>query len=176
MSQSLSQFSQGAKQSDCKQMSAGMCGLKGCLGQQSARNAERKRLSMQLAQLSFCKNPGACKNPGMCFMPRLSLAKQKEPGKGAGSETDLNRFGAETQLASERHEETMNNIATDGESETTTVKTANGQAEAQRGTRTVSFQEYGKLSQQAIADEALPAAHREAIKRYFEKIRPDAGQ
>jgi len=70
----------------------------------------------------------------------------------------------------------MNNIATDGESETTTVKTANGQAEAQRGTRTVRFQEYEKLSQQAIADEALPAAHREAIKRYFEKIRPDAGQ
>lgn len=106
-------------------------------------------------------------------MPRLSMMKQQQPGKGAGSETDLNRFGAETQLASERHQETMNNIASEGESETTTVKTTQGQAETLRAGRTASFQEYQKLSQQAIADEAIPAAHRETIKRYFEKIRPE---
>jgi hypothetical protein len=178
ISQSLSQFSQGAKQGDCKQMASGLNGMKQCLSQQSARNEERKRLATQLAQLSFCKNPGdsECKNGGMSFLPKLSLMKQKQPGKGAGSETDLNRFGAETTLASERHTETMNNTATEGESETTTTKSATGQTEAARGTRTVSFQEYQALSQQAIADEAIPAAHREAIKRYFERIRPEAGK
>lgn len=172
MGQAMSEFSEGAKNGDSKKMSTGMNGIKEGLGKQAARNAERKRLSTQLAQLCFCKNPGQCDKPGMCFMPRLTMMKSKQPGKGAGSETDLNRFGAETQLASERRQESMQNTATDGESETTTMKASEGQTEALRGTRAVNFQQYQKLSQQAIADEALPAAHREAIKRYFEKIRP----
>ena len=177
MSQALSQFSSGAKEGDCKKMSAGMNGMKQCLSQQACRNSECKRLSTQLAQLSFCKNPGdsQCQSGGMSLMPKISLAKQNQPGKGAGSETNLNRFGSETSLASERHAETMNNVAADGESETTTIKSASGQNEAMRTTRGVTFQEYQQLSQQAIADEAIPAAHREAIKRYFEKIRPDVG-
>lgn len=174
MSQAMSEFSQGAKDSDCKKMANGMNGIKDGLAKQASRNAERKRLSTQLAQLSFCKNPGQCNNPGMCLIPRIAMMKSKQPGKGAGSETDPNRFGAETQIASERRQERMQNTATDGESEATTLKASEGQVEALRGTRSVSFQEYQKLSQQAIADEALPAAHREAIKCYFEKIRPKA--
>jgi hypothetical protein len=174
LSQALSQFSQGAKEGDRKKMSSGLGSLQQSLGKQGARESESKRLSTQLSQLGFCKNPGEGKSSGMNLMPRLSMMKQKQPGKGAGSETDLNRFGAETQLASERHEELMKNTAGEGESETTTVKSAQGQSEALRTARATSFQEYQKLSQQAIADEAIPAAHREAIKRYFEKIRPDS--
>ena len=175
--QALSQFSEGAKEGDCKKMSDGMQSLKQCLSQQSARNAESKRLATQLAQLSFCKNPGtaASKNGGMNLMPTLSMGKSNQPGKGAGSETDLNRFGAETNLTAERHAETMNNISSEGESETRTIKSNSSPNEATRSTQNVNFQKYQQLSQQAITDEAIPAAHREAIKRYFQKIRPDAG-
>ncbi len=173
-SQALSQFSQGAKQSDAQKMSQGLNGLKQSFGQQCQRNEARKRLATQMAQLSFCKNPGnkPCDGQGMCLVPRLSFAKTNQQGKGAGSETNLNRFGAETNLASERQRESMNNTATEGESETTTLKSASGQAEAARATRGVNFEQYQTLSQQAIADEAIPAAHRQVIKTYFETIRP----
>jgi len=178
LSQSLAKLSEGAKQGDCKKMSASMKEMKECMLKQSSSNEERKRLAAQLSQLAFCKNPGdgECKNPGMSLMPMLSLMKQKKPGSGAGSETDLNRFGDPTKLASERRSEAMKNTLTEGESETTIVKSAEGQTEATRSGHKVSFQEYQQLSQQAIADEAIPSAHREAIKRYFEKIRPQTGK
>ena len=174
MCQALNKFCQGAKQGDCKQMSTGMNNMQQCFSQQAARNAERKRLSTQLAQLSYSKNPDQGQGAGMNRFPRISSSKPQEPGEGAGSETDLNRFGVATQLDSERHREEMQNTVGEGESETRTLKSVDGQTESARGTAAVSFQEYQRLSQQAIADEALPAAHRESIKRYFEKIRPES--
>lgn len=171
-SQALGQFSEGAKQGDTRKMASGMKGLAQSFNQQSQRNEARKRLSTQLAQLSLCKNPGnqACNGSGMSLMPSLCFSKQ--PGKGIGSESDPNRVKEATNLEGERRAETMNNVVTDGESEKVTLKSASGQTEAARATQTVSFEAYRKLSQQAIADEAIPAAHRQAIRKYFENIRP----
>ncbi len=170
--QALQQAQQGMKQGDPKKMGEGMNGLKQSFGNQAKRDAEKQRLSLQLSQMGQCKNclgEGKCLAKGMSLIPKLA---GKPGGKGAGSDTDLNRFGAETQLASNRTEEKLTGQLGEGDSETTTEKTTEKMREAASGARQASFHQYEKLSREAVEDESIPLAHRQAIRKYFELIRP----
>ena len=129
---------------------------------------------MQLAQMGQCKDclgTGKSLARGMSLIPKLATQK-KEGGKGAGSEIDPNRFGAETQIASHRTEEKLTGALDTGDSEITTEKTNEKTRETISGARQAAFRQYEKLSREAIEDENIPLAHRQAIRKYFEMIRP----
>ena len=161
------------KDGSSPQTGEGMQGLKKVLGGQAKRDAEKQRLGTQLAQMGQCKESlGSGQNlaRGMSLVPKL--ASQGPPGKGAGSEIDPNRFGAETKLASERSEEKLTGSITEGDSEITTEKTGEHSREATAAARKAGFTEYEKLSREVIEDESIPLAHRQAIRKYFEMIRP----
>lgn len=176
--QSMSQMQSGLQQSKADGMSNGLKGLKASLSTQNSRDSQKRNLSLQLKLMSLCKECLSDKE-SMCrcisLVPKLSQVRSKKPGHGAGSQIDPNREGAGTELAADRNREHLNGVANEqGESETTRTSTLDPTAE-RTGTRgAVSFQAYEKLSQQAVADENLPLAHRQTIKRYFESIRPAA--
>ena len=172
-SEALRKVEQGMKDGSSPQTGEGMQGLKKVLGGQAKRDAEKQRLGTQLAQMGQCKESlGSGQNlaRGMSLVPKL--ASQGPPGKGAGSEIDPNRFGAETKLASERSEEKLTGSITEGDSEITTEKTGEHSREATAAARKAGFTEYEKLSREVIEDESIPLAHRQAIRKYFEMIRP----
>nr|MDQ3624802.1 hypothetical protein [Verrucomicrobiota bacterium] len=55
MSQALQQMQQGMKDGESKEMSGGLRGVQKALGNQAKRDAEKQRLSTQLAQMGQCK-------------------------------------------------------------------------------------------------------------------------
>jgi hypothetical protein len=110
---------------------------------------------------------------GISLVPKLALMHSQKPGHGAGSETDPNRVGAPTELASDRNREHLEGVANEqGDTDTTNLTTLDPNVEHVATRGAANFQAYEKLSQEAIADENLPLAHRQTIRRYFESIRP----
>jgi hypothetical protein len=173
VSEALQKMEQGMQNASNQQMSQGLDGLKKNFGDQAKRDAEKQRLATQLAQMNGARDSlasGKSVARGMSLIPKLADSRQH--GNGAGSEIDPNRFGAETKIASNRTEEKVTGDISDGDSVITTEKSLEHSKEAPSTARQASFREYEKLSRQAIEDESLPLAHREAIRKYFEMIRP----
>ena len=176
--QSMSQMQSGLQQGQAQPMSDGLQGLKNSLSSQNKRDGQKRDLSLQLKLVGACKNclgdeESLCR--GISLLPKLSQTRSQKPGHGAGSEVDPNRNGAATELAADRNREHLNGTANEqGESETTQLSTLDPTAERTGTHGAANFQAYEKLSQQAVADESLPLAHRQTIKRYFESIRPAA--
>lgn len=170
----MQQVSQGAAKKDPAEMGKGMGQLGQCMSREASRQAAATRLGLQLAQIGQCKGGMGNKEgmgAGLSLMPKLSLMKSPG-GKGAGSETDPNRFGDPTQAEAARTQENLTGALGEGESETETLSSDAPGGEAPRAGKTAQFAQYEKLSRQAIADESLPLAYRETIKKYFEAIRP----
>ena len=169
----LRQISRGAEKNDPSGMCQGMKKLGECLAREASRQAAKRRLGLQLAQIGQCKGGLGQKEglgAGLSLLPKLS--QSSSPGQGAGSETDPNRFGAPTRMEADRTGETLTGVLGEGESETETLSSDAPGGEAPRAGRSAQFAQYEKLSQQAIADENLPLAHRETIRKYFESIKP----
>ncbi len=174
--QSLQQMQQAMKSGDTRETSNALRNLQMSFGKQAKRDADKQRLRMQLAQMGQCKEclgSGSSLCQGMSLIPKLAMQK-KPGGKGAGSETDPNRFGAETQIASTRREEQLSGALGAGDSEIQTETSMEQNREAVAGARQASFRQYEKLSQEAIENEDIPLAHRQSIRKYFELIRPSA--
>jgi hypothetical protein len=168
---------QMARQSALKKDPAGMSQalekLGQCMSREASRQAANKRLGLQLAQIGQCKG-GMCDKEGMgqglSLLPKLST--MKKPGKGAGSDTDLDRLKDPTRMDAARSEENLAGTAGEGESESENLSSDTPGGEVPRAGRSAQFAKYEKLSEQAIADESLPLAYREAIRKYFKAIRP----
>ena len=175
--QSMSAMQNGLRQQDTSQVGKGLGGLKQSLAGQNARDAQKKNLSTQLRQMKAGKD-GLGDKESLCrclsLVPKLSLQRNQKPGHGAGRETDLNRAGNLSALAADRSPEKLSGTANEqGESETTNLSTNEPPQEHAGAARAANFQAYEALSRQAVTDENLPLAHRQAIKRYFESIRPN---
>jgi hypothetical protein len=169
----MNQAREGAKNQNASQMGQGMKQLSQCLSKAGQCQSAQARLGMQLAQLGQCKNGmGKCDGEGRGMSLTVRLSEQKGRGKGAGSEIDLDREKDPTDLGSQRSLEGLTGMAGAGESETETLASDSPGSEAPREGRNAQFAKYEKLSQQAVADENLPPAYREAIRKYFEAIRP----
>jgi hypothetical protein len=173
-SAAMNQTREGAQNNNPSQMGQGMKGLGQCLSKAAQSQAAKSRLGLQLAQLGQCKGGmGNCEGNGMGMSLTAKLSESKN-GKGAGSSSDPNREKDPTDLGSTRSLENLTGAAGEGESETETLSSDTPGSEAQREGRDAQFAKYEKLSQQAITDENLPPAYREAIRKYFEAIRPAA--
>lgn len=171
-SEAMSQAREGAQNNNPSQMAKGMKALGQCLSKAGQSQAAKARLGLQLAQLGQCKGGmGQCEGQGAGMSLTVKLGQGKK-GKGAGSEIDPNREKDATDLGSQRSQENLTGVASEGDSETETLSSDTPGSEAQRDGREAQFAKYEKLSQQAIADENLPPAYREAIRKYFEAIRP----
>ena len=182
-SSSLGQMQQGVAKKDGSEMSKGVGGLKDGLAQQAQRDAQGHNLGTQLAQLGEAKTglgqkPGEGKGQGAGMqmgLPQLSLAKSLEQQKGAGSTSDPNHFGAQTQLDANHQQVKITGTAGAGPSEKQTESTNDSHLEkTASGVDQAQFDAYKKLSDQATEDENLPVADRQMIKRYFEDIRPQS--
>mgnify|MGYP007124441925 FL=1 len=170
----IQQTGEGARRKDPSQMAQGMKQLAQSLAKAAQSQSAKARLGLQLAQLGQCKN-GMGNEEGAGLSLTVKLSEQKGQGRGAGSEIDPDREKDPTHLASERSLEGLAGLAGEGESEVETLSSETPGSEAPREERNAQFAKYEKLSQQAIADENLPPAYREAIRKYFEAIRPAAG-
>jgi hypothetical protein len=173
VSQALQKMEQGMQNGNSQQTSDGLQDLKKDFGNQAKRDVENQRLYTQLAQMGAAKDSlgsGKSVARGMSLLPKL--ADSKRHGNGAGSEIDPNRYGSQTNLASNRTEEKVTGDVSEGDSVITTEKSLEHSKEAPSVARQAHFHEYEKLSREAIEDESIPLAHREAIRKYFEMIRP----
>ncbi len=175
--QSMSEMKNGLQQNQASEMGKGLGGLKQSLANQHARDAQKRNLSLQLRQMSMCKGGLGNKESlcqGISLVPKLSLQRSQQAGHGASRDTDPNRTGAPSALAADRNQEKLNGTANEqGESETTNLSTLDPSQEHAGSASAANFHAYETLSKQAVADENLPLAHRQTIKRYFESIRPD---
>jgi len=176
-SSALGKMQDAASKGDGKEMSKGLGELKGSMGQQAQRQSQSHNLGTQLAQLSNAKSEmGEGKGGGIKMgLPQISLAKSMGEQKGAGSDFDPNRTGAQTQLDANHQEVKLTGTAGDGASETHTESTKDPHREQTAASvNAAKFAAYEKLSEEATQDENLPVADRQMIKRYFEDIRPKA--
>jgi hypothetical protein len=177
-SSSLRQMQGALGRKDGSQMSQGVNGLKNSFSQEAARQSQSHCTGIQMSQLSSCKN-SLCNNPGSAGikmgLPQLSLAHSLQQQKGAGSDTDANRTGPQTNLDSHTNEMKLTGVAGEGPSETQTESSNDPRLEQTASSvRAPEFSAYQKMSEQAIDDENLPVADRQMIKRYFEDIRPQS--
>ncbi len=175
--QSMSAMQKGLQQNQASEMGKGLGGLKRSFANQNARDAQKRNLSLQMRQMSLCKG-GLGDKESLCrsisLVPKLSLQRSEQAGHGASRETDPNRTGVASTLAADRSREKLDGTANDqGESETTNLSTLDPSHEHAGAASTANFHAYETLSRQAVADENLPLAHRQTIRRYFESIRPD---
>ena len=170
----LQQVKQAGQKNDGKGMGKGMEQLAKGFGNEAKRQSAAASLGVQLAQIGQGKGqigqkPGEGEGQGQSTMPKLS---DRPGGREAGSETDPNRTKTATNLEAGRTAQNLTGAAGEGESQTENLKSDTPGGEAPRGERSAQFSQYEKLSQQAIADENLPLAYRESIRKYFEAIRP----
>lgn len=149
-------------------------------------------LSRQLASLSehkqcltcqggYCKNcrgegKGECEG-GNCRgikmgQASLTMNKSSKPSSSAGTAIAADKFDKATDLRGNRSREQVTGQMGEGDSDTETETATEGEQSAGRQYREV-YAKYRKISEQAMAEEAVPLGHRQIIKRYFELIHPD---
>jgi len=172
-SNAMKQMQQSLSNKDSNGMCKGLQNLSQSLAKAGQCKSQSHNLSLQMAQLSQCKN-GMCNGKGITMgMPQLSLSKSLAQQHGAGTKTDPNHTGAQTSLDGSHQQVNLTGTAGNGPSETHTESTTQPQFEqTASGVRTTDFSQYQKLSEQAMEDENLPIGQRQVIKRYFENIHP----
>lgn len=181
MSEAARKMAEAMKSGDSGKFGKEMRKMSESFGKEGRRSEASRLMQQALAQLGQAKEglgrgeqPGEGQSPGQGLSGMPRMGEGADQGKGAGSDTDKNRTGPATTLAAQFNAERVTgNAAEDGETETSTEKSNEPRKEAPRAGKIAAYQEYERLSRQAINDESLPVAHRQAIRRYFEKIRPE---
>jgi hypothetical protein len=102
-----------------------------------------------------------------CALLMVACA-QKNAGSAAGGDP----LGEASELPAAAATEMFTGVAGEGESEITVSSAETGVAVRVAGAREDAVSRFEELSRQAVTDESLPLAHRQAIRTYFEKIRP----
>jgi len=100
--------------------------------------------------------------------------KSTSPSNDWGLSTSGNVLGDKTKLQSKRDVKEVTGIEGDGSSEMETTHSPEGRQAAARGYRE-SYQKYKKMSESVLDSEPIPLGHRQAIRKYFELIRPEGG-
>ncbi|MEM1157666.1 MAG: hypothetical protein AAF649_07630 [Verrucomicrobiota bacterium] len=172
LSENLQRMSSSLRNRDSKSMQQAWNQLSKQLQNESQKQGKCNSLSLQLAQMGMCKNPGQGQNIST-GMSKLSLAQSLQEQKGAGTGVDPNRFGQQTELDAERNSETLTGMSGAGDSQVMLEQSLDPTLESATTAEVQQrFAVYEELSQQAIEDESLPLPYRQSIKQYFEGIRP----
>lgn len=163
--EALGQMSQGLSQGDRGKFKDGMLGLAG----ESRKQGNRKKLSDLLRKQCQCL--AECK--GECESECKSTAdSNKKGGKNWGLARSGNEPGDKTpKLKSGEQMKLTGQESATGEVDVETLSTPEQQQEAVRQYREQA-QKYEQLSESVLESEPIPLGHRQAIRRYFEMIRP----
>ncbi len=172
LSKNLSEMSDAIKNNNPKKMSNALGKLKNSFRKEALRKNQRRGIGSMLSQLGKKKKDiGSGKMPGQNSMRKGDASGNKKglmAGKGKGG----NPFGKTTDLQSNREELKLSGNISEGQSEITTLKSEQSNANTLSSEKQIEFQQYEELSKQAIEDESIPRVYRETIRRYFERIRP----
>lgn len=167
--EALGQVSQGMTQGDRSRFKDGMKGLAGECKKQGQRKKLFDLLRKQCQCLSECKSEceGACKNDS---------DSNKKGGKHWGLARSGNELGDKTPLLKSGEQMKLTGQESDsGEVDTETMSSPEQEQDAVRQYRE-QVEKYEQLSESVLESEPIPLGHRQAIRRYFEMIRPQAAE
>ena len=108
-----------------------------------------------------------CKSKSDCTKKGGSKAGAGSSGNQPGDKTGLLKSGQKLQLKGQE--------SASGDVDVETIKSNEQQQEAVRKYREKS-ESYEQLTESVLSSEPIPLGHRQTIRRYFEMIRPQAGE
>ncbi len=170
LSEAVEEMLEGLSNENDSKAKDGLCKVAGLCRKQGLRKRISDCLACQLNRLSACK--GCCQGT----KPGMSLAKSDSPSNNAGLGASNRPTGDEkTKLDSTRRDEDLVGTPGDGPSERETLAAAEARQDAARSYRE-RYVEYRKQMEEVLDSEPLPLGHRETVRKYFESIRPTAGE
>ena len=194
MSDQVSELSDSVSSNDSKKSCENCKSLSKSIKKHSQCKSLNKMMQAKLNKLSECKSmckSGSCKScggscdkegNGQCNSNKISLAKGQtnkksmNPSKSAGAKSAGNINGDPTKLDGTRNmQEITGQMSGEGDSEFETMTTEEGKETARRKVKE-TFAKYQKMSDAVLESEPIPLGHRQTIRRYFELIRPQAGE
>lgn len=171
MSQAVGDMSEGLSSGKSHKYRMGTSVLAKEVRKQGKRRRAHQLLMSQLTNL----------NESKCNCEKNSLTRGKNPRKSTspslnfGLATSGNVIGEKTDYLAQRRQEQITGQQGEGESEVETTHSPEGREQAKRGYRE-TYNKYKKLSDEVLESEPIPLGHRETIRKYFELIRPRAGE
>jgi hypothetical protein len=139
-------------------------------------HAGRKRIKSildgELEALDESK-AGECKSEFALRVKKPS--KSTSPSQNWGASTSGNVLGDKTKLQAGRKVEEITGTPGEGPSEMETTHSPEGKQQAARKSKE-NYQKYKKMSEDVLDSEPIPLGHRQAIRKYFELIRPAGGE
>ena len=144
-------------------------GSKRLAGECRSQGNRKKLTDLLRAQ---CQCLGECKS--QCQGTKTGYGKGKGGTSWGLGESDNESGDATDKLGGQRQEQITGLQSGEGEVETETIQSDEGDKTARRA-YAERVQEYEKLSEAVLERERIPLGHRETIRRYFESIRPEAG-
>ncbi|MEM7316446.1 MAG: hypothetical protein AAF497_25205, partial [Planctomycetota bacterium] len=165
----VQQVSQGLSSGDRSKFKDGMKGLAGQCKKQGRRKKLSDLLRKQCQCLSECKGECECecKSKGNCNKPGGKNWGLGASGNQPGDKTS--KLGANPKMDIKGQE------SAEGDVDVETISSEEQQQEAVRQYRQQS-EKYEQLSESVLSSEPIPLGHRQTIRRYFEMIRPQAGE
>lgn len=165
---SLQKAAEGMSTADRNKFQEGMKGLAGECRTQGRKKELSELLKKQCQSLSECKSE--CESE---IRSQVQSGKKggNEAGKGStdlnGEQTGKRKTGSELKLTGE------NSGAGDSD-----VETEKGEEQEQTAVRQYrqNADKYEAVSESVLESESIPLGHRQIIRRYFEMIRPNAGE
>jgi hypothetical protein len=169
LKEAIGQVSQGLSQGDRSKFKDGVEGLAGECKKQGRRKKLSDLLRKQCQCLCECKGEceSECKNTGM---------SNKKGGKNWGLAASGNEPGENTAKLKTGPQMNITGQESDqGEVDIETTTSPEQEQEAVRQYRQQA-EKYEQLSESVLDSEPIPLGHRQTIRRYFELIRPQAGE
>ena len=138
-----------------------------------AKKASKKKKLTDLL-MKQCNCLGECKSEceGSCKSTAKSSGKGKG-GKNWGLAASGNEAGEQTAaLGTKPQDKLKGQQSEDGDVETETTHSPEGEQQAQRDYRQ-NHAKYQKIAESVLDNEPIPLGHRQTIRKYFESIRPN---
>lgn len=169
LSEAVGEIQAGLENKNNSQCKDGLCRLAGLCQSQARSQKIGECMACQLNRLAQCKSEcrGACNNPSE------SVAKSQSPSQNWGKGASGNPAGEATQLDSTRRQEQLAGVQGEGPTETEVLEAPEGEQAAARAFAE-RYQKFRSQAEAVLDSEPLPLGHRETVRQYFERIRPDS--
>jgi hypothetical protein len=167
-------LAKGVKGNDKKQFQAGARDLA-----KEVRNHERRSRIMQLMareqqRLADCKERCERYNRNLLAQNQKGNPSSSPPPSAGSSPTRSDPLGERSRLPTQQKLEEIQGKAGAGPAEVEDVNDPQERTEKARRPDREVYQKYRRMSEAALENERIPLGHRQAIRRYFELIRPQS--
>ncbi len=170
LSGATGEMAEGVKSNNKAKFKKATRELAGISKSHSKRKKIKQILDGEVESLSECK--GECNSE--FAMRGKKPEKSTSPSTSWGLGTSGNVLGDKTKLQAKRDVKEITGIEGEGASEMETTHSPEGKQNSARGYKE-NYQKYKKMSESVLDSEPIPLGHRQAIRKYFELIRPEGG-